>query len=61
MEVLQVFLRLMYSPAGSGASLDMLSKDSRKIVKTLISKAKKLLLRQHLSMSLNNLEEKGEE
>ena len=62
MEVLQVFTRLMYSPAGvSGTSLDQIPKPDQKIVKKLIAQSKKLLLSQNMQMSLSKLDSQGAE
>ena len=59
MDVIQVFVRLMYSPAATSGSIETIPKEEQKKVKKLIAQAKRLLLSLNLQMSLAKLEASG--
>ncbi len=60
MDAIQVFVRLMYSPAAASGSIDNIAKEDQNKIKKLISQAKRLLLSLNLQMSLAKLEAAGE-
>ena len=48
MEVVKVFIRLLYSVNDSAVEFNQLPKDQQKLVKKLINEAKKLLRKLHM-------------
>ncbi len=59
-EVIKVFIRLLYSVDDSATEVTQLPKDQQKQVKKLINEAKKLLRKLHMQMSLAKIESQGD-